>query len=279
LFLQALRVKKSVLAMKLDFFGLIGKKQGLKVGHRYMVVIHKKKNETPEEKEARKVKEQEKALGIQDEYQAKGFELMSWVHDHKVLVTFGIVTIIGIGIAWSAYSFYQRRMDEQASSAYINIVRKFENSKTNNASGDNKEIQKELSELVSRFKNTKVASLANLWAGHLALRDNDAKASVEFYHNALQNISSGDELYPLVLIGLGYAEESNGQKNEALSRFISVAELEGNNAGKDLALWEAARLAKENSDVEKAKTYINRLLAEFPSSVYEKNATRLRESL
>ena len=41
-----------------------------------MVVIRKKHKETPEEKEAREQKEREQAMGLQDNYQARGFELL-----------------------------------------------------------------------------------------------------------------------------------------------------------------------------------------------------------
>jgi predicted negative regulator of RcsB-dependent stress response len=246
-----------------------------------MVVIHKKKIETPEEKEARKLQEQERSMGIQDEYQAKGFEFMSWVQHNKSVVLGLVALIIAVGVGFGAYSFYQRRLSEQASSAYIEIVRKFESpteDKTQIAE-KYKDGQKELAELISKFKNTKVATLAKLWAGHLALQANDAPASVAFYQQALKSIASKDELYPLVLIGLGYAEESNGQKAEALSRFSTVADLKNNSAGKELALLEAGRLAKDINEPEKAKTFATRLIEEFPGSMYEKNAKRLRDSL
>jgi len=245
-----------------------------------MVVIHKKKNETAEEKEARKLLEQERALGIQDEYQAKGFEIVSWIQRHRAKFVALVLLLAIAGAAVGAYYYYQRRMSEQASSAYIEIVRKLEN--LPKAAPENmekyKEAQTELGELVKKYKGASVTVLADLWAGHLALQSNDAPASVAFYQGALKRVSKIDKLYPLVLIGLGYAEESNGQKSEALSRFASVAELK-HNAGKDLALWEAARLAKDLNEIEKAKGYVAQLLEEFPTSIYEKNAKRLKESL
>jgi hypothetical protein len=245
-----------------------------------MVVIHKKKEETAEEKEARILREQERAQGIQDEYQAKGFELITWIQDHKPTVVALVLLLALAGGAVGAYYYYQRRMSEQASSAYIEIVRKLEN--LPKAAPENmekyKEGQKELSELVQKYKGASVTVLADLWAGHLALQSNDALAAVAFYQGALKRVSQKDDLYPLALIGLGYAEESNNQKSEALARFASVAELK-HNAGKDLALWEAARLSKDLNETEKARTYVTRLLEEFPNSIYEKNAKRLKGSL
>ena len=245
-----------------------------------MVVIHKKKDETAEEKAARKLKEQERAMGIQDEYQAKGFEFVARVQANKGLVWGLVIALIVAAGSWGGYAYYQRRMSEEASAAYIEIIRKLENLSRKNPEDleKYKESQKELAELAEKYKNSKVTSLADLWAGHLALEARESEASIKYYQDALKKISAKDKLYPIALIGLGYAFESNNQKAEALSQFVAVTELK-HNAGKDLAYWEAARLAKESNEIEKAKTYADRLIQEFPNSVYERNAKRLKEVL
>lgn len=245
-----------------------------------MVVIHKKKIETAEEKEARKLHEQELAMGIQDEYQAKGFELVSWAQEHRGVVLGLIVAFFVAGLSAAGYFYYQRRISEQASAAYLEIVRKLESSTqaTETKPEERKLAQQQLVEMASKFKGAGPAVLANLYAGHLALDNNDPSGSVELYKSALQKIGPKDELYPVVLIGLGYAEERNGQHSEALQRFVQVSEIK-DGPGRDLALWEAARLAYDAKEMEKAKGYIAQLLEEFPASIYEKNAKRLKESL
>ena len=62
-----------------------------------MVVIHKKHKETPEEKETREKIAAAQKMGIQDEYQAKGFELVSWVQDHKNMVMGLIIAVFVFG--------------------------------------------------------------------------------------------------------------------------------------------------------------------------------------
>ena len=64
-----------------------------------MVVIRKKSVETPEEKEERAKKSQEQAMGIQDDYQARGFELVTWIQEQKTLVSLIIIfLILGCGL-------------------------------------------------------------------------------------------------------------------------------------------------------------------------------------
>lgn len=123
-----------------------------------------------------------------------------------------------------------------------------------------------------------MASLADIFAGHIGLDNKDPKQAIELYSAAAKKLSEKDDLYPLALIGLGYSYESNGQPKEALEKFVAVSELKDAPA-KDLALWEAARIAHEVKEDEKAKAFVSRLLEEYPASIFEKNAKQLKDSL
>jgi predicted negative regulator of RcsB-dependent stress response len=246
-----------------------------------MVVIHKKKIETAEEKEARLHQEKERAMGLQDEYQAKGFELVTWVQDHKGLVSALIVLLFVAGGAVSAFLYYQQRSAEQASSAYLTALKAVEG--VPKTGPENiakwKAAQEQLATIAKENAGTGVGNLAALYAAHLALENNEGAASVEFYQNALKKMKKNNDLYPLALIGLGYAQDRNGQPEDALASFNTLIE-EKSSFGRDLALWEAARLAVKIPDKkEKAAAYVNQLLEEYPASSYENNAKRLKESL
>lgn len=244
-----------------------------------MVVIHKKKERSEEEKAAEKLKAEEQALGIQDEYQAKGFELVSWVQHHKRAVSIVIIAIFLIGGILSGYAYYQQRAQEAATTAYIEALQPLESASGAPVSADVKlEVQKSLAALAEKYPSAGPTLLAELYAGHLALLNKDGAAALDFYARARKRMKATNELFPLALIGLGYAEESNGNPKEALNRFVEVVDLKSGLA-KDLALWEAARLAMESKETEKAKTFVNRLLEEFPASIFEKDAKRLQESL
>ncbi len=245
-----------------------------------MVVIHKKKIETAEEKEARLHQEKERAMGLQDEYQAKGFELVSWVQDHKGLVSSLIVLLFVAGGAYSAYLYYQQRSAEQASSAYLTALKTIEGlPKT----GDEniakwKTAQQQLADIAKAHSGSGVGSLADLYAAHLAMENNEGAVAVGLYQDALKNIKKNNDLYPLALIGLAFAQERNGQLEEALASFNTLVE-DKTAFGGDLALWNAARLAKLVNKNDKASAYVGKLLEEFPASIYESNAKRLKESL
>jgi tetratricopeptide (TPR) repeat protein len=236
-----------------------------------MVIIRKKQKESVEEKAARLKKEQEQAIGIQDQYQSRGFELVSWVQEHKVLVSILISILIISGASVSVYLYFQKQKIQDASQAYLDILREIDDvTKTDEESIEKlKNAKEKLRELAVSYSGVKVANLANLYAAHLALK-NDAKVAIELYQKALNDLQKTDPLYSLALIGLGYAKEKTGDQKNALSHFEAVIESK-NSLGKDLALWEAARIAKDLNEVEKMKKYSTKLQDDFPESGYERN--------
>lgn len=245
-----------------------------------MVVIHKKHKETADERELRLKEEQQKAAGIQDEYQARGFELVSWVRHHKGLATLLVFAVFGLGGLLSAYFYYQNRTNEMASAAYMAALKDIDTLEKGAADEATKlkNIQDQLSAISQDYARSGVANLADLYAGHLALKAGDTQKALEFYKKAKDGFKQSDPFYGVALIGMGYAQDKNGDQKAALASFESLLEIK-EVTGADLGLFEAARLAKEMGDLEKAKKYVSRLLEEYPASAYEKNAKKLKAEI
>lgn len=241
-----------------------------------MVIIRKKHKETAEEKETRLQEERERAAGIQDQYQARGFELVSWVQDNKILVTCVIVGLVAIGALFSGYSYYQQRKAQEASAAYIEALKTVDGleKKTPEDVEKWKAAQNSLANVASSHSSAEVAVLANLYAAHIALETGDSKKAQELYELSSKKLNKTDPLHAVANIGLGYAQEKNGDGKSALTSFESVIDAK-NKIGQDLALYEAARIAKSLNEAEKSKKYVAQLLEEYPGSIYENNAKRL----
>jgi predicted negative regulator of RcsB-dependent stress response len=234
-----------------------------------MVLIRKKIKETAEEKEAKKLKEQEAKAGIQDEYQAKGFELVYWVQHNKGLVTSLIVALFLGGAVFGGYLYFQARKAEAASLSYMDVLSELEKEK-NTADAKAKALAS-LMNVASSHKNSGVATLANLRAAELALSTNQALQAVTLYSDVLKSLKANDSLTPLVLMGLGYAYEQNNQGAQALEQFEKVVATK-DAVGRDLALWEASRIAKNLNDTEKSEKFLSTLRADYPSSPYDPSA-------
>lgn len=242
-----------------------------------MVLIHKKDTESQKE-EKKKLAEQAKQ-GIQDEFQAKGFELISFVQGHKGLITSLILAFFLIGGLVSAYFYMQQRKEEEASSAFFEAVTFMD---TALAKADDNEEKADYAEAIEKLKNvtrdfpkTKIATLAYLYLGKLFLDDKKSSDAVDAYQKAVEKLDTKNKLYIVGVIGLAYALESNDQPEIALTNLEQLI-----NSDKkmitDLALWEAARMAKKTNNLEKAKELADRLLDEFPFSIYKTNAEMIK---
>src|SRR5438552_1146138 len=179
-----------------------------------MVTIHKKNTESAEETEKRLQREKELAMGLQDNYQARGFELVTWVQDNKGKVSLLIVAVLAGCAAFSGYLFYKKRVATEASANYMQTMQELEEAPSAEGEQDKDKKSKEalvsLKDLTTKFPNSNVALLASISAAHLALEHNDAKEAVNLYENSLRKIKQSDALYPLVMVGLGYAYKKDG---------------------------------------------------------------------
>lgn len=245
-----------------------------------MVVINKKHKETAQEKEARQRKEQEQALGIQDEYQAKGFELVSWVQNQKTMVSILIIALIGVGAAFSGYLYFKGRRSEMASEQFIKAMRPIEDvgQDGEGAKDKFKNAKAELSGLASTYSNTGVAVLADIYSGHLALKLDDADKSIERYQDALTKLAPDDPFYGLVLSGLGDAQSMKGDYDSAEKNYLKLLDLPPD-VMKDSALYRLAQLSKAANKNDMALKYVERLLKEFPGSAFEREAKSLKDRL
>jgi tetratricopeptide (TPR) repeat protein len=191
----------------------------------------------------------------------------------------GIIAVIFVGgIAFCGVKYYQQRANEAASSAYIEALQPVEEERGVEDKAKWTEAQKKLIAAAQKYSSSGVAPMADIFAGHVGLELKDPKQAIELYSQAVKKLGDKDDLYPLALIGLGYSYEANAQPAEALKQFAAVTELK-QAPSKDLALWESARLAHEIKDDEKAKTFVTRLLEEFPASTFERSARQLKDSL
>ena len=80
--------------------------------------IKTKKVLTEEEIAAQEREKQMEAAGIQDEFQAKGFEMVDWMQEHSKLVMMSIGAVVVAGMIVAGVSYAGSKSDLDASVAY-----------------------------------------------------------------------------------------------------------------------------------------------------------------
>lgn len=232
-----------------------------------MVKIKKKIQHTKEEREQKAHEAEMKKAGLQDEFQAKGFEFASWIQNHKERVTAVLGGLVVLGALYSVYLIWDNGQVEKASEAYVQAL-----SEAN--PGDqtsNQTALKKMRTVAEEFRGTSVAGLATLYAAHLAAQDNDPAAAIDLYQQFDSKVRSSNPLKTLGSIGLAGAYIKAGQKEKALSLYEA---LQGRELGafEDTILWEISRLSFDLNKRDVAKARALELKDNFPTSPFVNQA-------
>lgn len=219
-----------------------------------MVLIKKKVKKSDEEIEAeRKAKELQKS-GIQDEFQAKGFELVSWVQHHKQTIIFGLAGFTAVLVVWGALAFFRSGADVESSVRFEKAKKLYVEAET--AKDDKMKKQQEAKNAFDALAKDSgpVARLAQLYRGRLALEMNDAKTAVEAFKTFVDATPSHDPVRVIGQFGLAAAYDSAADPKMALQTYETL--LNGDaKIDQPMVLWQAERLAKALGQKEKVAEF------------------------
>lgn len=252
---------------------------------------------TREEREAeRKAKEEERSrqeAGIQDEFQAKGFEFVDWIQGQRHKVMAGLGGIVAIGLMYSGVEWSKVNKNSAASEQYVEAHEAFSATLggapaavTGGSSEDDKKYdftnateratkaRTLFQQVVDDSGASNVGALASLYIGQTSLTLNEHDKAIAAYQSYIDNTASTDPLRFVALEGLATALIDKGDTKGAIEQLQALVALPGK-ANKDLALLRLARLYNESGDTAKAKEVAQRLVNEFETSPLKSEAEEL----
>ena len=247
---------------------------------------------TEEEKAALEREKQMEAAGIQDEFQAKGFEMVDWMQEHSKLVMgcIGFVVITGMVVAGVSYAGSQSNVDAStAFEAALEILDKpvaDADASSDESSGEqyasetdkSKAAIAALEAMSKEHSGSNVSIIANMRAAQLAMDASDYAKALSLYQNLEGYVKKNDPLQPKVLMGLAFAQDGTKDQKSAAATFQRLVDLPGD-LDEDTALWQSARLYKALKQTDAAKKNAERLISQYPSSTLKKDAESLLVSL
>ena len=249
---------------------------------------------TAEEKAAEEQKKTEEAAkaaaGIQDEFQAKGFELVEWVHERQSLVLALIGLIIAGGLAFGVYTVVQKSRNTNASVALAEALEvvNAEITDTPPKDGDEptfksaddraKAAKAKLAAVKSEHSGTGAAAIAQLYLGHVALSQGDHAAAAEAYQGFLNETDASDPMRFAGLAGLAMALDAKGDRKGAIARLDELVNLP-EKIDEDAALLELGRLYELEGNVTAARAALDRISKDFPESSLKRRAEQRRAAL
>lgn len=231
-----------------------------------MVLIRKKKKKSQEQLDAERQEKELQKAGIQDEFQAKGFELVTWVQHHRQTILVGLSAFALAGAVWAGVVYFSGGADQKVSAEYeaaLNLYEKLATAKEDEKEKAQTEALKAFEKISQQHSGKGVARLANLYVGHLALESRDPKTAISAYGKFINEAPQKDQLRTVALLGLANAYEATSEPKKALETYESI--LEATNIDEARVLWQAARLAKETGQEEKAKEFSSKLSERYPT--------------
>jgi len=220
-----------------------------------MVLIRKKKVKTAEELEQERQEKEFKKAGIQDEFQAKGFELVSWVQHHKARIS-AVLVVFALALAvWGGVTLFRSGSSSDAAKAYdaaITLVRDADAAKEDKAKKQ-AEAMKALDDVIQK-QSGGWKKLAQLYKAKLASDMGNAKLAASTFEEFEESTSAKDPFRTVGLLGLASAYDSEADMNKALLAYESI--LSGDvKINEPMVLWQAARFAKALGEKEKLKKF------------------------
>jgi TolA-binding protein len=252
--------------------------------------IKREKVLTEAEQKAEDQKKEEEAqrtaAGIQDDFQARGFELVEWMHERQSLVLGIIAVIVGGGLAFGVYNWAMAGRNAEASKAFVAALETWEAPVGEAASEptatgpkfkDAKErdmAAKAQFEAAAQGHSGGVSAIAKLYAGHAAARVQDWDAAAKAYQGFLDAVPAGDTLRFAGFAGLADALEAKGDVKGAIAALEQHVNL-ADQIDEDAALLTLGRLYQKEGNTEAAKKSLQRVSKDFPESTLKSKAEEL----
>lgn len=259
--------------------------------------IKREKVLTEEEQKAEEAKATEEAAkaaaGIQDEFQARGFELVEWMQEKQGLVLGVIGLIVAAGIGFGVYTYTQHNANEAASTALAAALDVYEaplvddtgtsdpsdkTPKYKTADERAKAARELFKTAADKHKGTGAAAVAQLYIGHASLKLGDYDAAIAGYQAFLDRAPKSDPLRFAGYAGLAAALDAKGDRKAAIAKLEDLIALP-EKIDEDAALLELGRLHIAEGNTDAARKALERIAKDFPESSLKSRADELIATL
>ena len=239
------------------------------------------------EAEATKAAEAEAmAAAVQDEFQARGFELVDWVHENPAVIVGVIAMVILGGVGVGVWTAVESSANTAASSSYASAQKLWEAPIAETPAPDETgPTYKDVAErataartafttVTTQHKGTGAATLAQLSVGNASLKLGDFDAAAAAYSAFLTGTNPKDDLRFSAYSGLAAALEGKGDIKGAIKALEDEVALSAK-TDEDSALLGLGRLYGQDGDTTKARAKLERLIQDFPESSLKARADEL----
>lgn len=228
--------------------------------------------------ETKKAEEAAKAAeAVQDEFQARGFELVEWVQENRPVVLGFIAVVLLGGLGFGVMTAVSKGNDTAASAAYAKAAKLQDASIGDDEDKDDdvpafkdttersKAVRDAFVKVAAEHKGTGAAALASLTAGQESLKLGDYDAAIGQFQAFLSGTKANDPLRFAGHSGLAAAYDGKGDAKAAIAALEDQVAL-ADKTDEDGALLALGGLYAKQGDTEKARARLEKLISDFPES-------------
>jgi len=218
-----------------------------------------------------------KQLKRDDEFVSAAEWIFRWIADNRRQLMAGIGAVFAAAIVWWGASAWMGSRTDDASLLLYNAVQTFEGAAAAGSlvpGGDVDAAEIEFQQVVESYGRSDQADMAKLYLARIAL----SRGQTDQARAVLVDLSQkhGDDLIGrLATLDLIDLRIASGQVEEVAGELEAMIVGQGAGLPRDAALFKLGEVFVTSGDPERARTYFERLVEEFPESPYLTNA-RLR---
>lgn len=215
-----------------------------------------------------------KQLKKDDEFVSAAEVIFRWIADNAKALIVGIGAVVVIALLWWAASGWMSSRTDDASLLLHHATKTYEGEAAPGSmlpAGDLEAAEAEFQQVVDSYGRTEQADMARLYLARIALgqgrTDEGRTALVELARKHGDDVIG--RLANLDLINLRIA---SGQGAEVAADLEAMVTGRMSGLPRDVALYRLGVLFIEEGQPEKARTYLEMLVEEFPESPFLSNA-------
>ncbi len=218
-----------------------------------------------------------KQLKQDDEFVSAAEWIFRWIADNRRQLMAAIGAVFAAAIVWWGVSAWMGSRTDDASLLLYRAVQTFEGDAAAGSlvpGGDVDAAEIEFQQVVESYGGSDQADMAKLYLARIALSRGQTEEARAIFVDLSQKNGNNviGRLATLDLIDLRIA---SGQVAEVAGELESMIVGQDGGLPRDAALYKLGEVFVDSGDPERARTYFERLVEEFPESPYLMNA-RLR---
>lgn len=215
-----------------------------------------------------------KRLTEPDEFVGLATRLVQFLRDRLTLFASAVGAVLLVGLVAGGYRYYRLEAEAEPQSLYTQAGAYARGMLTSTGvvGRDLRRAAATYRVIVERFPSSRVAPLAQFYAGATAAEMQDYAAAVQDHEEFLRRYPKAGTLVPFAYQQLGYARLARGELPEALKAFQTVLSLD-QALNKDQAYEEIGRLYLTLGQRQAALETYQELIKQFPDSPLATEAT------